>query len=140
MQPAISESTTDPAKGGAEIDVIEWFGNEVRNGGLASFIYAPTPDGPEKVGGQLEDPDQYLAGQDDSWDGAYHVFSLEWTPTEYIFRIDGQETYRTSEGISHQPEFPILSILSSDYELEHLGGEGNLPQTMSVDWLKFWQA
>jgi hypothetical protein len=140
MQPAISESTTDSAKGGAEIDVIEYFGDGVKNGGLASFVYKLTPDGPEKVGGQLPDPDQYLAGQDDSWFDQYHVFSVEWTPDEYIFRIDGQETYRTSEGISHQPEYPILSLLSSDYELQHLGGDENLPQTMNVDWLRFWQA
>jgi beta-glucanase (GH16 family) len=140
MQPAISESTTDSGPGGAEIDVIEYFGDGVKNGGLASFIYKLTEDGPEKVGGQLPDPDQYLAGKDDSWFDAYHVFSVEWTPEEYIFRIDGQETFRTSEGISHQPEYPILSLLSSDYELEHLGGDRFLPQTMHVDWLKFWQA
>jgi hypothetical protein len=140
MLPAISESTTDSAKGGSEIDVIEYFGDGVKNGGLASFIYKLTTDGAEKVGGQLPDPEQYLAGKDDSWFDDYHVFSVEWTPTEYVFRIDGQETFRTSEGISRQPEFPILSLLSSDYELEHLGGEKNLPQTMSVDWLRFWQA
>ncbi len=140
MQPAISESTTDSAKGGAEIDVIEWFGDEVKNGGLASFIYMLTEDGPKKVGGWIEDPDQYLAGQDDSWFDAYHVFSVEWTPDEYIFRIDGKETWRTDQGISHQPEFPILSVLSSDYELENVGKTSNLPQTMQVDWLKFWEA
>ena len=139
MQPAISESTTDSGPGGAEIDVIEYFGDGVKNGGLASFIYKLTEDGPEKVGGQLPDPDQYLAGKDDSWFDAYHVFSVEWTPEEYIFRIDGQETFRTSQGISHQPEYPILSLLSSDYELANLGGDKNLPQTMNVDWLKFWQ-
>jgi beta-glucanase (GH16 family) len=140
MQPAISESTTDSGKGGTEIDVIEWFGEGVKQGGLASFIYMLTPDGPEKVGGMLEDPDQYLTGQDDSWFEDYHVFSVEWTPEEYIFRIDGQETWRTDQGISHQPEYPILSLLSSDYELDNLGKTTHLPQTMQVDWLKFWEA
>ena len=48
MQPAISESTTDSRTGGAEIDVIEWFGDGVKNGGLASFIYMLTEDGPEE--------------------------------------------------------------------------------------------
>ena len=140
MQPAISESTTDSGKGGAEIDVIEYFGDGVPNGSLASFIYMLTPDGPVKVGGQLPDEDQYLQDQDDSWYDHYHVFSVEWTPEEYVFRIDGQETWRTSKGISHQPEYPILSLLSSDYELKNIGKESNLPQTMHVDWLKFWQA
>jgi hypothetical protein len=140
MQPAISESTTDSRTGGAEIDVIEWFGEGVKNGGLASFIYMLTEDGPKKVGGWIEDPDQYLADQDDSWFDAYHVFSVEWTPDEYVFRIDGQETWRTDQGISHQPQYPILSLLSSDYELENLGKVSKLPQTMQVDWLKFWEA
>ena len=45
------------------------------------------------------------------------MFSVEWTPTEYVFRIDGRETWRTSEGISHHPQFLILSQLTSDYEL-----------------------
>jgi hypothetical protein len=140
MQPAISESSTDSRTGGAEIDVIEWFGDGVKNGGLASFIYMLTENGPKKVGGWIEDPDQYLASQDDSWFDDYHVFSVEWTPEEYIFRIDGQETWRTDQGVSHQPEYPILSLLSSDYELANLGKVSNLPQTMQVDWLKFWEA
>ena len=140
MQAVGGQGTGGPKKGGAEIDVIEWFGDGVKNGGLASFIYMLTEDGPKKVGGWIEDPDQYLADQDDSWFDAYHVFSVEWTPDEYIFRIDGQETWRTDQGISHQPQYPILSLLSSDYELENLGKVSNLPQTMQVDWLKFWEA
>ena len=140
MQPAISESTTDPARAERRSTSSSGSATSVKNGGLASFIYMLTPDGPEKVGGQLEDPDQYLAAQDDSWFKDYHVFSVEWTPEAYVFRIDGQETWRTTQGISHQPEYPILSILSSDYELENLGKTSNLPQTMHVDWLKFWEA
>ena len=139
MQPAISESTTDSATGGAEIDVIEWFGKDVPNGGLTSFIYRLSPDGPVKVGDWIPDPDRFLSGADDSWYDRYHVFSVEWTPDAYIFRIDGQETWRTSEGISHQPEYPILSLLSSDYELRHLPDGGSLPQTMHVDWVRFWE-
>ena len=66
--------------------------------------------------------------------------SVEWTPERYIFRIDGRETFRTSKGVSGRPEFLILSLLSSDYELSKLKGEANLPQAMSVDWIRFWQA
>jgi hypothetical protein len=140
MQPVISESSTDSATGGAEVDVIEWFGDGTPNGGLASFIYKLSPDGPVKVGGWIEDPDSFLSGPDDSWFDRYHVFSVEWTSEAYIFRIDGQETWRTSEGISHQPEYPILSLLSSDYELRMLPDADSLPQTMQVDWVKFWES
>jgi len=67
------------------------------------------------------------------------VFSVEWTPSRYVFRIDGKETFRTSRGVSGRPEFLILSLLSSDYELGYLGGEARLPQSMKVDWVRFWQ-
>ena len=141
MQPAISESTTDSRTGGAEIDVIEWFGDGVKNGGLASFIYMLTEDGPKKVGGWIEDPDQYLADQDDSWFDAYHVFSVEWTPDEYIFRIDGQETWRTDQGISAPAASTRSSACSAPTTSWRTSGKvSNLPQTMQVDWLKFWEA
>ena len=68
------------------------------------------------------------------------MFSVEWTPTEYVFRIDGHETWRTSEGISHHPQFLILSLLSSDDELAALGGEDDIDENAYVDWVQFWQA
>ncbi len=44
-------------------------------------------------------------------------------------------------GVSGQEQFPILSLLSSDYELAQLkGGDKKLPQTMNVDWVRLWQA
>ena len=35
------------------------------------------------------------------------------------------------------PEFLILSLLSSDYELPRFDGE--LPETMEVDWVRVWE-
>ncbi len=67
------------------------------------------------------------------------MFSVEWSPSGYIFRIDGQETGRINKGVSGVPEYPILSLLSSDYELKKIGDEKNLPQTMSVDWIRTYQ-
>ena len=40
----------------------------------------------------------------------YHTFGLEWTPNEYVFYIDGQVSWRTSEGVSHAKEYIILSL------------------------------
>ena len=67
------------------------------------------------------------------------MFSVEWTPQVYIFRIDGKESWRTTAGISGVKQFPILSLLSSDYELDDLGGDKRLPQRMYVDWVQFWE-
>ncbi len=90
---------------------------------------------PKKVGGWIKKPGQYGG----KWSTRYHVFSVEWTPKRYVFRIDGQEIYRTSKGVSGQEQYLILSLLSSDYELSALGGDGKLPQTMDVDWVRTWE-
>ncbi len=141
LQPtAAVPGSTSPTDGGAEIDAVEWFGEGGANGGLASNVYYPTPAGQVKAGGWVADPGRYLASATDSWWTGYHVFSVEWTPTAYIFRVDGRETWRTSDGVSGTPEYLILSLLSSDYELPLLGGETRLPQHLYVDWAAFWEA
>ncbi|WP_344305661.1 glycoside hydrolase family 16 protein [Nocardioides bigeumensis] len=140
MQPNQPTGAANARKGGAEIDVIEWFGHPSKNGGMTSFIYYPTKRGPKKSGDFIKNPQQYLSSRSDTWWGKYHVFSVEWTPHAYIFRIDGQETWRTSKGVSGIAQYPILSLLSSDYELPNLGGDRRLPQHMYVDWLQMWQA
>ena len=58
------------------------------------------------------------------------MFSVEWTPKAYVFRIDGRESARITEGISEVQQYPILSLLSSDYELENLGNESLLPAAL----------
>ena len=127
------------AQTGAEIDVVEWFGNGVRGGGLASFIHHWPDDGAsgvtaQKVGGYIKKPQRFGGG----WADRYHVFSVEWTPQRYVFRIDGRESFRTTRGVSGQPEYLILSLLSSDYELKHIDDD-QLPQSMSVDWVRTWE-
>ena len=108
---------------------------------MTSFVYAPRPTGgAEKIGGWISRPDRFLADKTDRWFKRYHVFSLEWTPSAYVFRIDGKVSAKITTGVSGISQYPILSLLSSDYELRKLGGEHNLPQVMSVDWFRYWQA
>jgi hypothetical protein len=125
---------------GAEVDVVEWFGAARGRQDLRANVY-PHPDYESNgswFGGRLADTNRYLAGADDTWWTGYHVFSVEWTPRHYVFRIDGQETMRTTRGVSHVPEFLILSMLSSDFELGRLGGDARLPQHAYVDWVQVW--
>ncbi len=139
MQPA-GGTGRNPKTAGAEIDIIEWFGHPSRGGGLTSFVYYPTSGGSRTAGTFLDNPDQYLSSKSDKWWKQYHVFSVEWTPKQYIFRIDENETWRTNKGVSGTAQFPILSLLSSDYELPQLGNDKKLPQKSYVDWVQFWQA
>lgn len=134
MQAVGGQGTGGPKKGGAEIDVIEYFGDDHPEGGLTSFTYFLDKNGKKQtVGGWLPNADEL----GDDWAEQYHVFSVEWTPKEYVFRIDGKVTQRLKGVSSGRPEFLILSLLSSDYELPRFDGE--LPQAMEVDWARVWE-
>lgn len=134
LQPVGGQSSGGPKVGGAEIDVMEYFGDDHPLGGLTSFTYFLDKSGEKQtVGGWVPDLEQYGEG----WADQYHVFSVEWTPDEYVFRIDGQVTHRLKGETSGREEFLILSLLSSDYELPRFNGE--LPETMEVDWARVWE-
>ena len=132
---AVGGQTEGGAKvGGAEIDVIEYFGDDHPEGGLTSFTYFLDAAGEKQtVGGWLPDVEKY----GDDWAEKFHVFSVEWTPDAYVFRIDGQVTQRIEGETSGREEFLILSLLSSDYELPRFNGE--LPEQMEVDWARVWE-
>ncbi|NPC43348.1 family 16 glycosylhydrolase [Nocardioides sp. zg-1230] len=138
LQPQTSRAGT-PRTAGAEIDVIEYFGDKHPRGGLTSFIHWKKNNELIKTGSWIKQPRSFLKNKRDGWSRNYHVFSVEWTPRMYIFRIDGRETWRTRKGVSGQPQYPILSLLASDYELSHMKDK-QLPQHMKVDWLRIWQA
>jgi beta-glucanase (GH16 family) len=128
----------NPALDGAEIDVAEWFGAGRRKGGLAHYVYFRDADGEFiKTGDEFPSTKDLLSPRDDWWK-SYHVYSVEWTPRRYIFRIDGVETWRTTRGISRQQQYLILSLLTSDWELPKLD-RTSLPTTMRVDWVRAWQ-
>jgi beta-glucanase (GH16 family) len=134
MQAVGGQQTGGPKAGGAEIDIMEYFGDDHPEGGLTSFTYFLDELGDKQtVGGWLPDVEQY----GDDWASDYHVFSVEWTPDEYVFRIDGQVTQRLEGETSGREEFLILSLLSSDYELPRFNGE--LPEHMEVDWARVWE-
>ena len=134
MQSVAGQKPLGAKEGGAEIDVIEYFGDDHPEGGLTSFTYFLDKAGKKQtVGGWLPNADEL----GDDWAEQYHVFSVEWTPKEYVFRIDGKVTQRLKGPTSGRPEFLILSLLSSDYELPR--SNGKLPETMEVDWARVWE-
>jgi beta-glucanase (GH16 family) len=128
----------DAKQSGGEIDTVEYFGSTYPHGGLASFTYFRDKDGNSvKIGGMQPDATDALE-HGDAWWKKYHVFSVEWTPDAYIFRVDGHETFRQTENISGMPEFLVLSLLSSDWELPDLD-TSQLPADMKVDWVRVYQ-
>ena len=121
---------SQPAAGaGSEIDIVEYFGT--RNNVQHKIYYGDNADG------RIFDLG-YLLGADKTYYNSFHIYSVEWTPSVYIFRVDGHETFRTARGRTTASQYLILSLLSSDYELPYLD-RSSLPDTMFVDWVRVWR-
>jgi hypothetical protein len=125
-----------PGGTGHEIDVCEFFGESHGRGTLYSFIHRYQAGRIVKTGARI--PDTFLHGAGDGWGTRFHVFSVQWTPTSLVFRVDGRQTWRIGGRISHVPQYLNLSLLSSDYELP-LIQDRQLPQHMDVDWVRVWE-
>lgn len=123
--------TDDFAASGVEIDIVEYFGNDKLSQNLHWNKYGSK----EK---RWSGSGNLINAAIGTVDSAFHVYSLLWTPEEYVFYIDGIETWRTSEAVSHHEEFIILSLLSATWEAKKLKPE-NFPDTMEVDWVRVFQ-
>lgn len=74
-----------------------------------------------------------VPGLNEGW----HTFGLYWTPEEYVFYVDGLESWRTSAGgVSQVPEFAKLTE-----EIGTWGGDiaqANLPDYFTVDYVRVY--
>ena len=80
--------------------------------------------------------------------GNFHVFGLLWTPTEYVFSVNGTTllTVTSSRMISHGPEWIVLDTdsnnLTGDWESPPAGGYGSLATSttnMVVNYVRVYQ-
>lgn len=129
----------DPAAG-AEIDVMEFFGDNGRGTETISSSIHYYQAGWNKV--SLGDPvpaARRILGKRNDWWDEFHVFSVEWTPREYVFRVDGREYYREQTAVSQAQQYLVLSSLTSDYELAELTSD-ELGDTAQVDWVRVFDA
>lgn len=79
-------------------------------------------------------------------DGDWHVFRVDWYPDQYVFFVDGQETWRTAAGgVCQTPNDILLTE-----EIGHFGTgpgewgvgpieEAELPDVFSVDYVRVWR-
>ncbi|MFC6042177.1 glycoside hydrolase family 16 protein [Nocardioides hankookensis] len=122
---------------GAEIDVAEYFGDKRPNGGLASFVHRVSPTGKvTSVGGEFKS--RHLLPRKKEWSQGWHVYSVEWSPSGYIFRVDGKVTFKTSKNVSKIGEKVVLSALTSTWEIPALNVK-QLPNVTKYDWVRVWQ-
>jgi beta-glucanase (GH16 family) len=136
MQPANWYTPGQPARG-TEIDVVEFFGRTKKDSTIASFLHWYDADNVHhKIGGKFPYANT-LRKRARTWSEAYHVFSAEWTRDAIVFRVDGREYHRETVIVSQAPEYLLLSMLTSDYELEKLTAR-TMRQRAKVDWVRVW--
>lgn len=67
----------------------------------------------------------------------FHTFGLLWTPREYVFYVNGKETWRADKAVSRRGLFLVLSA-----ELSGWGGnpaEGTFPDQVIFDYVRVYQ-
>jgi beta-glucanase (GH16 family) len=116
----------DEGRDGTEIDVIEvpW-----RDGQLTSNLHWDGYGKEHKSAGIKFN----VAGVTEGW----HTFGLLWLAEEYVFYVDGKETWRTTAGgVSRVPEFLKLTE-----EIGTWGGDikqAKLPDQFEVDYVRVY--
>ena len=89
----------DPAKFGAEIDIMECFrklGPDIVSHNV-HWAYGPNQQTTRGM-------QSYLKGVGEG----FHTFALEWTPEKYVFYVDGYAFYELTQGLSHIEPYLIL--------------------------------
>lgn len=123
----------DPARSGAEIDIIEFFGDGRPHAeGRQNVYWNPYADKETRT---FEV--NYRAEHGEELSADFHVFGLLWTEDGYQFFIDGVASEPINEGISHIPEYIVLSLSTSEWEHDRLQRD-QLPDEMLVDYVRVY--
>lgn len=135
QSPLYGQYLNDPGRSGAEIDIIEFFGSgRAATDAQHNVHWNPyASDQKEKRSHDVFYRDEFGTELSDD----FHVFGLLWTPEGYVFFIDGTETWRTSDGLSHTPEVVVLSLITSDWENARLD-PNLLPDEMLIDYVRVY--
>jgi len=96
-------STCDPKTSGVESDIIENFADGKLTSGNIYGGYGKNFAESARI--------HYPYTEDNE----YHRVGLHWSPAGYVFYLDGKETARTSEPVSHIDQFIMLSTEIKGY-------------------------
>ena len=127
MPPRGINALEQDGQDGTEIDIMEkpWREDKVQH----ALHWNGYGEGHKSEGKIAEVP-----GVSQGW----HTFGLRWTPEEYVFYVDGSETWRTAAGGICQ--VPVYVKLTE--EIGEWGGkisEAILPDQFRVDYVRVYQ-
>jgi len=127
MQSPLISQGEDPAKFGAEIDIVEFFrklGTDIVSHNV-HWAYGPNQQTTRGM-------QSYLKGVSEG----FHTFAVEWTPESYTFYVDGYKFYEVTIGISQIDQYLILSMEPPQQEEIH---NMKLPDEFIVDYVRVYK-
>ncbi|WJY28075.1 glycoside hydrolase family 16 protein [Sporosarcina trichiuri] len=86
---------------------------------------------------ELTSASQTFTGTDFSKD--YHVFSLEWTPESLVWRIDGEERFKVTSPIPHEPMYLYLNTAIGGNWPGSPDETTRFPVTFEIDYVHVYQ-
>lgn len=126
--PTIGKPVGDPATAGTEIDIYEYLVG--RPGKIQHTLHW---DGYDKATHKTASKVHEQADLPTGW----HTVGLEWTEKEYVFYVDGKETWRTDQAVSRRPQYIILCT-----ELGGWSGDpatAKLPDSVTFDYVRVYK-
>jgi beta-glucanase (GH16 family) len=127
QSPTYGVPLDDVRRAGAEIDAFEYLAS--RGDRLQHALHWDGYAKEHKSAVHIAD----VPGLRDGW----HTVGFLWNALEYVFSVDGRETWRTREGVSQRAEFLILSL-----EVGPWAGDirqAALPDSLLVDYVRVYQ-
>ncbi|MBC7078702.1 MAG: glycoside hydrolase family 16 protein [Synergistales bacterium] len=117
----------DEGRDGTEIDIVEM---PYRDGRLTSNLHWDGYGKDHKHAGTTFSRPEVLEG--------FHTYGLWWKPDEYVFDVDGKETWRTSAGgVCQVPLYIKLTV-----EIGPWAGDikkAQLPEEWLIDYVRVYQ-
>ncbi len=127
QSPSMGKEIGNPAKSGTEIDIFEYlvkYGEKI----LHNLHWDGYGEDHKRAGTKVAIP-----GLSEGW----HTVGLLWTAEEYVFYVDGKETWRTNEGISKRSEYMILSLEVGKWAKNI--ADAKLPDSFLVDYVRVYK-
>jgi beta-glucanase (GH16 family) len=127
QSPTMGKEVGNPAESGTEVDIFEYllkYGEKI----LHNIHWDGYGKDHQRAGTKVAIP---------GLGKGFHTFGLLWTAEEYVFYVDGKETWRTNKGISKRSEYIILSL-----EVGKWAGDiakVNLPDDFLVDYVRVYK-
>ncbi|MDI6447752.1 family 16 glycosylhydrolase [Anaerobaca lacustris] len=127
QSPSLGDPLGDPATAGTEIDIFEYLrkdGDRVHH----NLHWDGYGEHHKRAGTTVTVP-----GLGEGW----HTFGLLWTEAEYVFYVDGHQTWRSDKGVSHRDQYIILSLEVGTWAGDIAQAE--LPDHLYVDYVRVYK-